>query len=436
MPRISMTFRSFSRGVFAPAMVVTCAGSLVGCDQSGSEASAKIEEAARTITHVSPTTPGDERAAAFSKASGTLRDLSSNENAKDAASVITAQATAGTAQVALERAQRLGSEVLSSVSAMRRELQTFVNTSARLEGLEAQDFSDEYASLDSEASRLSDALDAERSRLAGIEAELERLAGEREQRADAARELRVRVVELKRSVQDASATERQPVLDEALRVSRQADGLDSEASRLQIQLDDARQRSRATASEIALLEQQRENNAGARATTQKLERQVRQQRDELRGESQSMARALLERFELAAGDYESGAKASYDEAAQGFSRAAGEASRGSGVPGARMSAANIRLLEASAYVHRAGVERALAAIGSDLIAVVPNASSIGQRVEALLQDADEALESAAGAYDSASAVLDSAGERADEIRAMLGGDDPMGDGSMGDGSGG
>ena len=415
MPRRSTIFRSVT-----PCVLIVCAGALVGCDLSGSEATAKIEGAARTITNVSPTQTGEERASAFGRASSELRDLSSVESAKDAASVLTAQATAGSAQVTLELAQQRGAELLSSATEMRRQLQGYVRLAAQRDGLAAQDFSSRYASLDDEARELSDDLDGERSRLACVESELARLGDEREQRVQAARDLRGESIRLKRSVQDASATERQPVLEQALEISGRADARDSEAARLQIEIDDAMMRQRSISSEIELLEQQRENNEAAREEAQKLERQVRQSLNQLRSETDSLGRSLLEQFETLLGDYESGAKASYEEAASGFSRAAGEASRGSSVQGARMSSANIRLMEASALVHRASIERALAALGADMVAVLPAASSLAQRVEALGLSADEALTQAADTYESASAALEGASERANEIRVMLG----------------
>ncbi|MEM1424123.1 MAG: hypothetical protein AAGH64_08985 [Planctomycetota bacterium] len=424
MPRLSTTLRSVPFRSLTLALMVGCCGVMIGCDQSDLEAGATISEAAQTIATVSATAPAEERAGAFGRVSGELRDLSSNETAKDAASLLTAQSTAGSAQVKLEQAQGLGAQALSAVSDLRLELQEFVSIATKRDAFAAQDFTETFSRLDAEASDLSDRLDAERSKRSGIESEIARLGDEREQRVMAARELRVESVQLKRSVQDATATRRQPVLEEALRIASRADALDSEAARRQIDIDDAATRLASVVSEIETLQRQRQNNTDARAKSRELERSIRQQRDALDAQAAERARTILQEFELLMGDFESGALASYDEAARGFSRAAGEASRAaSGVQSARVSAANIRLLEASALVHRAALQRALASFGSDLVAVVPGASPLAERVDALRSSANDALSQAADTYESASAALDNASERASEIRAMIEGGD-------------
>ncbi len=417
------------------SLVLACCGVLIGCDQSGSDSSLKIENAGREISNVSGVNSGDERRSAFNATSSDLRAFATDDNAKDAASVLTAQASAGIAQVALERAHTLSADALGRVASLRGDLEQYIRVSALEQGTANQDLSDQFASLDSKAQQLSDDLDGARSRLAGVEQELARLNDERDQHTRAARDLREQVILMKRDVESASATERQPVLEEAHGLTRRADGFESQAAELSIQIDDASLRRRSLQGEIQLLERQRELNSEARTKTEQMERQVRQSRDKLREQTSELASALLAGYDEALGAYEQGAKESFQEAIAGLSKASGEAQRGSGVPGARMSAANIKLLQATAHTSQGTVELALAKLGDDLVSIVPGATGLRQRLEALRESGTDALSQAADAYDGASAVLDNASERAQAIRVSLGMAEPASDDAGMDDSG-
>ncbi|GAB4554351.1 MAG: hypothetical protein Tsb0013_16950 [Phycisphaerales bacterium] len=426
MPRPLMLLRPMS-----PALLLACCGALVGCDRSSSDASLQITEAGRTISNVTSATPADQRASTFSRVSGDLRDLSSVDSAKDAASVLSAQAQAGVAQVALEEAHRLSADILREIADMRVELRGYVRVAASREGVGAQDFSDQFEELDREAAALTDQMDAARSRLAGVEGEILELEERREQLQAAALELREQVVRMKRDVQDASATLRQPVIEDARDVSRRADALEADAARIAIRIDDAQLRARSIRAEIELLERQRQNNSEARSKAEQLERQLRQQRDAFRSDAQARATQILQRYEQTAGTYEQGVSPKFDEAVSGFSQAAGRASGASSVPGGRMSGSNIRLMMASALISRASVEGSLASLGIELADVLPGASALRQRADSFDASARDAMSQAADAYDQSSAALEGAGEKAEAIRVQLGLVEPPSEGDGG-----
>lgn len=412
-------------------LVLACAGGLVGCDSSD-DPTLKIESAARDIEQLPITGTPDERSGAYQRVSSSLNDVKSDRDGASApaAQVIAAQADAGVAQIELEKAMAESARLIAGdkgetplVGALdiRVRMEQYERTEAAAQAYAAQDLSDQFAEIDDAARRISDALSAARSRLAGIDTSIADLEQERDQRNAKARGLRAEFATLMSSIEGASATERQPVMKEAREIGRRADRLEVEAGEYQIEIDDARSERRLVEGEVSLYESQKERNEQAREELRRVQNQLRQDRDDLRAEVRRQGDELRDAYTTLIGLYEQGAMASFEQAANALSRAASQSnSGGNKVQGGRTSEGGIRVLEASALVSRATVETTFADLGADLIAVLDEAGDLRGRVDAMRQRATDAMMLAAEAYDGASSVLDDAAERAQAIRDSLG----------------
>lgn len=406
---------------------------LTGCDGE-SDATVAIRTAAIKLEAMAPAGTGPASEAARRQVYGDVAQSLSkvatagtpSENAT--AQVLLAEAQSGLAQLQATEASRLESEALNLQRRLRAAQADWTVRSARAAASEAYDPAPEFAEIDAQVAEKQQQIQAEESRRAEVQSRIDGLRAESEAMLARASEGHANEGRLRQQSLEASAVDGARLLEEAVRVKRDADALEVEAGNLEAQAAKIEPQIGEIDLTIEKLRKQIADLAAAKADVEARAQSAREDASQSRqaaaaiaGEIDEMAAELAalrsgpiaEAHQEAARLY--GAAISAARNANKDSRAAAQLALGK----AQQSLGDVHWTRAQGLTAYANTLTALAETQPPL----PRAQEFAAAAEAARAQAAEALTAAGEAYTAAHGAYGSAGakgEAAQRVESLQG----------------
>lgn len=230
-----------SRWMTVLALVVA-AGAIGGCDRNDA-ASKAIEAAERRVAVLTGAGGGvnpfsDSRRKELADVLASMKpylDTKLSGQAR-AANLIAAQATASVAEIDLADAERAERGLFGKIQSIREAAETWSTQSARAKSEESYDPAPQAAELDKQIAALSAAITAKAAEKAALEKRLAGMSADAETKQSEAKRQRDQAAVLQQQVQSGSATAGLKLVEDAVKIRRVADRLDTEASGLRAQV--------------------------------------------------------------------------------------------------------------------------------------------------------------------------------------------------------
>jgi predicted nucleic acid-binding Zn-ribbon protein len=412
-------------------LAVGLAGPLGGCSNDDPAARA-LEDAGRlmrTITGngVQMVPDAASRAKQLQEVLTTLQPFASgNTSQAAAASLITAQARTGLADLDALAATEAEREALGQARAIRGHFETWLRQNARAAAREGFDPQAQLDAIAKEAEQVRGQTETQKRALADAEKALADLQARREQLLEQAKALRAQATALREQAGQGSAVAGLPVLEQAVALQRQADGLEVQASDLGSQAAGVRPVVDQARRDLDRLARQAESLKVAGSGIQQRVELSRKQA----GEARVLAAQAGEQIAAATkalSEFRAGPLAETSEKAiKGYRDAAGAARRGAAA-GADASAAKSASAAATLaagdalFVRARGIEdhlallRALAAAQPKL----PNHDALTAEIATLEPQFKTVLDEARTAYTEARDGFEGGGARGEEAQARI-----------------
>ena len=230
-----------SRWITVMALVVA-AGSVGGCDRNDAAFKA-IEAAERRVAVVTGAGGGvnpinDSRRKELADILASMKpylDAKLPGQAR-AANLIAAQATASLAEMDLADAERAERGLFGKIQSIRESAETWSTQSARAKSEESYDPAPQAAELDKQIAALNTAIAAKAAEKTALEKRLAGMSADAQTKQSEAKRQRDQAAVLQQQVQGGSATAGLKLVEDAVKIRRVADALDTEASGLQAQV--------------------------------------------------------------------------------------------------------------------------------------------------------------------------------------------------------
>ncbi|MGH7132653.1 MAG: hypothetical protein ACREJO_11970 [Phycisphaerales bacterium] len=222
--------------------LVVAVGAVGGCDRNDA-ASKAIEAAERRVAVLTGAGGGvnpisDARRKELADVLASMKPYLDTKLAGQAraANLIAAQATASLAEIDLADAERAERGLFGKIQSIRESAETWSTQSARAKSEESYDPAPQAAELDKQIAELNTAIAAKAAEKTALEKRLEAMSADAQTKQSEAKRQRDQAAVLQQQVQSGSATAGLKLVEDAVKIRRVADALDTEASGLQAQV--------------------------------------------------------------------------------------------------------------------------------------------------------------------------------------------------------
>ena len=403
--------------------LVAAAGAVGGCDRNDA-ASKAIEAAERRVAVLTGAGGGvnpfsDSRRKELADVLASMKpylDAKLSGQAR-AANLIAAQATASVAEIDLADAERAERGLFGKIQSIRESAETWSTQSARAKSEESYDPLPQAAELDKQIAALNTAIAAKAAEKATLEKRLGAMSADAETKQSEAKRQRDQAAVLQQQVQGGSATAGLKLVEDAAKIRRIADGLDTEASGLRAQVRMLQPQVAQLSRDAASLERNKASLELAKAGLAEQQTLSRKSAADAR----TIAQAASGQIDTAVAELKAlradSLMPAIDKAAKGFKDAAAMAAKavslgtGTDANSAKLSAALYQQGVGEALLAKARTLTATAAIMDVLGASTPalsGAAAYQSDAKALLGEAEVSIGEVKEAFGKAWAVYETA----------------------------